>query len=138
MSASNFGDWGNRDWRIGASPSLPIFDMGRRRGTIQLRQLQQQEAAVAYHQTVLQAWHEVDNALSSYTAEQQRQAQLRERERQSRDALMLAQARYRGGMTDFGVELDAQRTLLAAQREAADSDSRLALGLVAVYKALGV
>ena len=138
VRASNFGDWGNRDWRVGASLSLPIFDMGRRRGTIQLRELQQQEAAVAYQQTVLQAWHEVGNALSSYTAEQQRQAQLRERERQSRDALMLAQARYRGGMTDFGVELDAQRTLLAAQREAADSDSRLALGLVAVYKALGV
>ena len=102
-----------------------------------LRELQQQEAAVAFQQTVLKAWHEIDSALSAYSAERQRHTELAERERHSRDALTLAHARYSNGLTDFGVELDARRTLLQARRDQAQSMSRLAVGLVAVYKALG-
>jgi len=66
---STFTDWGSRQWNIGPSIQLPIFDSGRRRATVNLRELQQQEAAVAYQQTVLKAWHEIDDALSAYTAE---------------------------------------------------------------------
>lgn len=137
VSSARFGDWGSRQWSIGPSISLPVFDQGQRRATVTLRELQQQEAAVAYQQTVLRAWHEVDAALTAYTAEQQRQAQLAVKERSGRDALVLAQARYRNGLTDFGVELDAQRTLLQARREYADSTAQLAVRLVAIYKALG-
>jgi NodT family efflux transporter outer membrane factor (OMF) lipoprotein len=138
VGSQRFGEWGSRQWRIGPSISLPIFDQGQRRATITLRELQQQEAAVAYQQTVLRAWHEIDAALTAYTAERQRQEQLAQKERSGRDALVLAQARYRNGLTDFVVELDAQRTLLQAQREHAESSRQLAVRLVAVYKALGV
>ena len=48
----------------------------------------------------------------------------------------MARARYDAGMTDFLVPLDAERTLLQARRELADSSSRLGLNLVAVSKAL--
>ncbi|MDO5654301.1 MAG: efflux transporter outer membrane subunit, partial [Brachymonas sp.] len=72
MTASKFGDWGSRTWQIGPVLSLPIFDMGRRRATVELRKLQQQEAAVAWQKTVLTAWQEVDDALINYAAEQQR------------------------------------------------------------------
>lgn len=137
VGSDRFGDWGSRQWHVGPSISLPIFDNGRRRSTIELRELQQQEAAVAFQQAVLKAWHEIDSALTSYTAERQRQADLAERERRSRDALVLAHARYAGGLTDFGVELDARRALLQARRDQAQSTSRLAVSLVAVYKALG-
>lgn len=138
VEASTFGEWGSREWSIGPSLQLPIFDGGRRRATVTLRKLQEQEAAVAYQQTVLKAWHEIDDALSSYTAERQRNAQLAAMEVASRDAWELARVRYEHGMTDFLVALDAQRTLLQAQRAHADSNARLALGLVAVTKALGV
>jgi NodT family efflux transporter outer membrane factor (OMF) lipoprotein len=137
VGSERFGDWGSRQWHVGPSISLPIFDNGRRRATIELRELQQQEAAVAFQQTVLKAWHEIDSALNAYAAEGQRQVELAERERRSRDALVLAAARYKGGLTDFGVELDARRTLLQARRDQAQSTSRLSVGLVAVYKALG-
>jgi len=50
---------------------------------------------------------------------------------------VLAAARYKGGLTDLGVELDARRALMQARRDQAQSASRLAVGLVAVYKALG-
>ncbi len=137
VGSERFGEWGSRQWHVGPSISLPIFDNGRRRSTVTLRELQQQEAAVAFQQTVLKAWHEIDSALNAYAAERQRHAELAERERHSRDALTLAHARYANGLTDFGVELDARRTLLQARRDQAQSTSRLAVGLVAVYKALG-
>ncbi|MDR0274367.1 MAG: efflux transporter outer membrane subunit [Burkholderiaceae bacterium] len=137
LGNGGFGDWGNRTWSIGPGLQLPIFDGGRRRATLTVRRLQQQEAAIAYHQTVLQAWHEIDNALNTYGAERQRNARLLEKETSSRAALLLAQARYQNGLTDFLTELDAQRTLLAARRERADSDTQLGLAWSAVIKALG-
>jgi len=137
VDGDSFADWGSRQWSIGPSLQVPIFDGGRRRATVTLRELQQQEAAVSYQQTVLKAWHEIDDALSAYTAERLRNVQLAERERSSRDALQLARVRYDHGLTDFLVQLDAQRTWLQAQREYTESTSRLALGLVAVSKALG-
>ncbi|MGJ7602878.1 efflux transporter outer membrane subunit [Variovorax sp. LT1R20] len=136
VGSNRFGDWGSRQWHVGPSLSLPIFDNGRRRSTIDLRELQQQEAAVAFQQTVLKAWHEIDAALNAYSAERQRHAELIERERQSRDALVLAHARYAIGLTDFGFELDARRALLQARRDHAQSTSRLSVNLVTVYKAL--
>jgi NodT family efflux transporter outer membrane factor (OMF) lipoprotein len=137
VGSRNFGEWGSRQWSIGPSLQLPIFDGGRRRSTVTLRELQQQEAAVAWQQTVLKAWHEIDDALSAYTADRQRHLQLVEKERHSRDARELARVRYDNGLTDFLVQLDAERTLLQAQRDRAQSDGRLALDLVMLTKALG-
>lgn len=138
VDASTFTDWGSRQWSIGPSLQLPIFDGGRRRATVTLRRLQEQEAAVAYQQTVLKAWHEIDDALSAYTAERQRNAQLALKERSSRDSYQLASVRYEHGLTDFLVQLDAQRTLLQAQREHAESSGRLAVALVSISKALAL
>jgi NodT family efflux transporter outer membrane factor (OMF) lipoprotein len=137
VGSRNFGEWGSRQWSVGPSLQLPIFDGGRRRSTVTLRELQQQEAAVAYQQTVLKAWHEIDDALSAYAAERQRHLQLADKERQSRDAWELARVRYAHGLTDFLVQLDAQRTLLQAQRDQVDSGGRLAMDLVMLTKALG-
>jgi NodT family efflux transporter outer membrane factor (OMF) lipoprotein len=137
LGLSNFGDWGNRTWSIGPSLQLPIFDNGRRTATLTVRRLQQQEAAIAYHQTVLQAWHEIDNALNAYSAERMRNVHLVERERSSRDALMLAEASYENGLTNFLSQLDAQRALIAAQRDRAASDIELGQNWVLVLKALG-
>jgi multidrug efflux system outer membrane protein len=49
----------------------------------------------------------------------------------------LARERYQFGVADFLTVLDAERTLLAAQNQLADSETRTAAALVAVYKALG-
>lgn len=137
VGSRSFGEWGSRQWSVGPSLQLPVFDGGRRRSTVTLRELQQQEAAVAWQQTVLKAWHEIDDALSAYAADRQRHLQLVEKERHSRDAWELARVRYDNGLTDFLVQLDAQRTLLQAQRDQVASSGRLALDLVMLTKALG-
>lgn len=137
VGAARFGEWAGRQWSIGPSLRLPIFDHGRRKATVTLRELQQQEAAVAYRQTVLQAWHEVDEAITRYVAEGQRRDKLQEKVRRGAEALALAKARYAQGLTDAVPQLDAERSHLQAQRELAESTGLLSTGLVGVYKALG-
>lgn len=137
FESSQISAWGSRQWAVGPSLSVPLFDNGRRRSQVTLRKLEQQEAAVNYQQTVLKAWQEVDDALSSYGAERQRNAELQSRLNSAGQAYDMAKARYAGGLTDFLVELDAQRNYLQARRDLVDSDSQLRQDLVALYKALG-
>jgi NodT family efflux transporter outer membrane factor (OMF) lipoprotein len=135
--SGEFADWGSRTWSIGPSLDLPIFDHGRRKSVVRLRELQQQEAAVNFQQTVLKAWQEIDDALSRYTADQQEVAELEQRVQAARDAHQLAQARYQGGAVDFLTVLDTQRGFLAARRDLVASQGRLHNRYVAVNKAVG-
>lgn len=136
LQAGDLTEWGARQWTVGPSLYLPVFN-GRRHAVVELRKLQQQEAAVAYQRTVLQAWHEIDNALSAYIAEQQRNQELAAGVAAGKDAYQLASLRYRHGLTNFLVALDAERTLLQAERAYSDSNTLIATQLVALYKALG-
>lgn len=136
VAGSKFGDWGSRTWSIGPTLDLPIFDRGRRQRVVQLRELQQQEAAVAYQRTVMQAWHEVDDALNGYAAEQAQLDALRSRETSSRRSLELAEARWRGGMDDYASVLDVQRAVLQASRDRIGSEGRLAQQFAAINKAI--
>ena len=104
---------------------------------MQLRQLQQQEAAINYQQTVMKAWQEIDDALSAYTAERQQASELRSRSAAASDAYRLALARFDGGITDFTVVLDAQRGYLQARRDLAASEGRLSTRYVSINKAVG-
>lgn len=138
VDAGKFGDWGSRQWSLGPSLQLPVFDNGRRRATVELRKLEEQEAAISFQKTVLQAWHEMDDALSAYAAARQRRQALAVREASARSTLELAATRARRGMSDELPVLQAQRALLAIQRERAASDSELAMRLLAICKASGL
>jgi outer membrane protein PltN len=137
LNVSDLGDWAARQWVIGPSLSVPIFDGGRRRAVVNLRKAEQQEAAVNYQRVVLLAWHEIDNALTGYASEQRRHEQLAEAVHSSQIAFDVANIRYQHGLTNFLNALDAQRTLLQAQREYSDSTTAITTRLVALYKALG-
>ncbi len=133
-----FADWGTRVWAVGPSLNLPVFDRGRRRRVVQLRELEQQEAAVKYQQAVLRAWQEIDEALTTYSAEQQQGALFTARETSALRAYELAQAQYAGGLIDFGVVLERQRGYLQARRDLTASRGRLQVRYVMINKALGV
>jgi NodT family efflux transporter outer membrane factor (OMF) lipoprotein len=137
LRASDLTDWGSRQWSIGPSISLPIFDGGRRRAVVEVRKLDQQQAAVTYQQTVLRAWHEIETALSGYSAERERNRELSAALDASRDAYDIARVRYDHGMINYLAELDARRTLLQTERAYSQSNVQLGTQWVAVYKALG-
>lgn len=134
---SKFGDWGSRMWSLGPSLDLPIFDGGRRRTTVKLRELQQQEAAVDFQRTVLGAWREIDDALIAYAAEQERQRRLVLKARGSADVYRLALARERAGLSDFLDVIDAQRSDIQSRRDLVSSQGRAQSQFIAVNRALG-
>ena len=135
--SQNLFDWASRSWSIGPSLDLPLFDGGRRRAVVQLRKLEAREAAVAYQQTVLKAWQEIDDALSGYTAEGQQHRNLVAREENAASALALVQARYKAGAVNYLPVIDARRAHLQAMRDLADNEARLRIRLVAINKAIG-
>jgi NodT family efflux transporter outer membrane factor (OMF) lipoprotein len=135
--SGEFADWGSRAWSVGPSLNLPLFDQGRRKSVVQLRELEQQEAAVNYHQTVLKAWHEIDDTLSAYAADRQQLRELEVRAEAAEQAWRLAQARYDGGATDFLAVLDARRGHLQARRDLVTAQGRLNKRFVTVNKVVG-
>ncbi|MBV9248923.1 MAG: efflux transporter outer membrane subunit, partial [Acetobacteraceae bacterium] len=118
-----------RQYAFGPGITVPIFQGGQLRSTLLLREAQQQEAAVNYQRTVLSAWHDVDNALTAYRAEQARRDQLVAAVEQNRRALSLARSRYQQGVADFLQVLDAERNLLSTQQQLADSTTTVSANL---------
>ncbi|MGH8387185.1 MAG: efflux transporter outer membrane subunit [Pseudomonas sp.] len=137
MQLGDFGSWGSRTFGIGPQFSLPLFDGGRLRGVLNLREAQQQEAAIAYQQTVLRAWHEIDDQLSAFNASQLRRDSLGEAVRQNQIALRTAQQQYVEGVVDFVNVLTVQGALLATQEQWVESSTGVSLAAVGLYKALG-
>ena len=137
VNASDLGNWAAHTYGIGPSISIPIFEGGRLVRTLELRRAQEQEAAINYQRTVLQALHDVDNALTAYEGEQRRRAQLEQAVTQNRRAVGLARQRYTDGLADFLSVLDAQRGQLATEQQLADSTTAISTDLVQIYKALG-
>jgi NodT family efflux transporter outer membrane factor (OMF) lipoprotein len=127
----------SKQYSFGPGLTIPIFQGGQLRSALHLREALQQEAAVNFQKTVLQAWHDVDNALTAYQSEQTRRDELIHAVAENRRALALAQSRYQQGVADFLTVLDAERSLLAAQLQLADSTTTVSANLVALYKALG-
>jgi NodT family efflux transporter outer membrane factor (OMF) lipoprotein len=137
LQLSSLASWASGQFVVGPSITMPIFEGGRLKGTLQLREAQQQEAAIAYKQTVLQAWREVDDALVLYDAEQRRRDRLAEAVSMNQRALAIAQQRYKAGALDYLDVLNVQKQLLDAQSNLEHSRMAAATNLVALCKALG-
>ncbi|MBE2242893.1 MAG: efflux transporter outer membrane subunit [Burkholderiaceae bacterium] len=138
VGSSAFGSGPSQQWWFGASLDLPLFDGGRRRAAITQRELQMQQAAVTFRQTVVGAWHDVDAAIARYQAERRRSDELQRKLAASDEAFALAQVRFERGLSDETPLLETERTRLEAEREAIVSHAQQGLALVAVYKALRV
>lgn len=132
-----FNTQGARNYAMGPGLTIPIFEGGQLTASLHLAEAQQMEAALNFQKTVLTAWHEVDNALTAYQAEQIRRDELVRAVADTKRALGLAQSRYQQGVSDFLSVLDAERSLLAAQLQLASSTTTVSTNLVALYKALG-
>lgn len=137
LQLSSLASWASGQFAVGPSITLPLFEGGRLKGTLQLREAQQQEAAVVYRKTVLAAWQEVDDALVTYDAEQRRRDRLAEAVSMNERALSVAQQRYKAGALDYLDVLNVQKQLLEAQSNLEQSKATAATNLVTLCKALG-
>jgi multidrug efflux system outer membrane protein len=134
---SSLGEAASNAWSVTPTVSWPGLDIGGARARLKAAQARNDASLAVYDQTVLRALEDVENALVRYG---QRQAQLRSLNDQaaaSRRAAELARLRYREGVVDFLVLLDAERTLLAAEDAVSVAETGVNTDVAAVYKALG-
>jgi NodT family efflux transporter outer membrane factor (OMF) lipoprotein len=137
LQLSNLANWASGQYVVGPSITLPIFEGGRLKGTLHLREAQQQEAAILYQRTVLDAWREVDDALVVYDAEQRRRDRLKKVVSLNQNALSIAQQRYKEGAVDFLNVLNVQKQLLDSQSDLEQSQANAAANLITLCKVLG-
>jgi NodT family efflux transporter outer membrane factor (OMF) lipoprotein len=140
LQSVSAGDWftgGSRFWSIGPTITWPVFDAGRIRANIEIRNAQQEQALRLYEKSVLTGLGDVESALVSYVKEQSRYRSLLEAVSANRRAMQIADDLYTQGLVAFLSVLDAQRTLLSSESDLAQSEANMASNLVALYKALG-
>ncbi|MGD0259349.1 MAG: multidrug efflux RND transporter permease subunit [Verrucomicrobiota bacterium] len=131
-----FGN-GADTYSFGPSITWAALDLGHVLARVKAANAQADAQLAAYEKTVLSALEETENALVDFGREQVRRDYLRQSERSATQAMALARQRYEGGVDDFLPVLDAQRTQLSIQAQLAQSETRAATSLVAIYKALG-
>jgi NodT family efflux transporter outer membrane factor (OMF) lipoprotein len=137
ISASDWFTGRSRYWSVGPTITWPIFDAGRIRANIEIRNAQQEQALNQYEKTVLAALGDVEKSLVNYSREQARQRSLTDAVAANRRAVEMANELYVRGLNDFLNVLDTQRSLYAAENDLAQSEATMAANLVALYKALG-
>jgi multidrug efflux system outer membrane protein len=122
---------------IGPSMRWNILNFGKLRNNVRVQYFRNGQDLATYETTVLRAAEEVDNALMSYTREQQRLKVLREAVTASARAVELSQKQYTQGTSTFQRVLDSQRSLLQSEDQVALSQANASKNIVSLYRALG-
>ncbi|MCU1376800.1 MAG: putative outer membrane protein [Actinomycetia bacterium] len=115
----------------------PIFDGGRLRGQKAIAESRERELVEVYRKAILAAFADVESALVAASRQVQQETLQSQVQTQAREALRLAEIRYREGADDLLTVLDAQRTLFNAQDQLAQIRLNRLEAAVSLYKALG-
>jgi NodT family efflux transporter outer membrane factor (OMF) lipoprotein len=130
-------DWPSRFWSIGPSISETIFDAGLRRATVNQFVATYNADLAGYRQTVLTAFQQVEDALSTLrilTLQIQQQHQVVE---SARVALDLETTRYETGIDPYINVVTEQNALLADQQTLAQIEIQRVTASVQLIEALG-
>ena len=140
LSSTSLGDLfrsGAFSYGIGPSISLPIFDNGLRTATLQVAQVDQKLALNSYERAIQVAFKDVNDVLATRATLNTRLDAQNKLVQASQTNYRLAQARFRAGLDNYLVVLDAQRSLFAAQQQLINLQQAVLLSQVNLYKALG-
>jgi multidrug efflux system outer membrane protein len=134
---SNLTKSGGDKYSFGPGIRWAVFDGNRIKSNIRIQETKTKQLYYYYEQTVLTAQEEVENAVTDYIHEKQRNAILEQSVQAARKSADMAQSLYRSGLTDFQNVLDMQRALSVQQDNLAASQGQVTQNLIRVYKALG-
>lgn len=128
---------GSGAWTFQPQISLPIFNAGALRASLDYAKLQKDVAIAEYEQAIQTAFQEVADGLAARsTYEQQLQAQ-GDLVQATQDYYNLARNRYRNGVDSSLTFLDAQRSLFTSQQGLISDRLAQLMAEVNLYTALG-
>ncbi|TDJ01139.1 MAG: efflux transporter outer membrane subunit [Candidatus Dadabacteria bacterium] len=137
---SNFGDlfdWGSLTGFFSPTIMFPIFNYGRIRNTVRVQDARFQELVVAYQNTVLRAYQEVEDSLVGFLSAHEQVEFLDESVDAAKRSVDLSLLQYKEGTVDYIRVLNAQQQLLLQQDLLAQSKGSIAINLIGTYKSLG-
>jgi outer membrane protein, multidrug efflux system len=105
----------NPVWSLGANLLVPIFRGGALKTQVEIRTAEQKQAVAAYAAVGLQAFSEVEAALSAELAARDRERILTETLADTRRALEIVQSQFAVGSTDLRFVTQRQLGLLATE-----------------------
>ncbi len=137
-SPSNMVDFGT-NWllQLAANVTAPIFDGGRISANIAAARATYDEAAAAYGKSVLNAWREVDLAVTDYEQQRQRYLLIAAQLVEAQASVDLQVERYRAGVADYTAYLDALRALHQVEGSLSSAGRDVALARLGLHRALG-
>jgi multidrug efflux system outer membrane protein len=134
---NDIGDLTSLGFGIGPSIQWAGPDLRRVRADIDISDARAEAETAAYEDTLITALSEVEIALTNYTQELARRADLQQAAASAKRALELASLRFEEGQDDFLDVLEAQRTVLDAEDRLAESRLQASVQAIATYRALG-
>lgn len=137
LSLSDFFTAGSRTLGVGPALSLPVFDGGRLRANLGVRQAEYDAAAEQYNATLVTALHDVVNQLVSLQWLAQRAGEQRLALQLTEDAYAMALSRYRAGIGTYLQVLSAEGQVLQQRQLLIDLRSQERTLHLELIRALG-
>jgi NodT family efflux transporter outer membrane factor (OMF) lipoprotein len=137
IASAGFGDPVSIATSLASALSAPLFQGGRLEAGVEQATARQKELAENYQQTVLVAFREVEDALISVKAAQERELSLRTAMTEAQRSYDLTKDLYDAGSIDFRTLLDVQRTLLSAEDSYTQERLTRLNSAITLYLALG-
>ncbi|GFZ58784.1 multidrug transporter [Pseudomonas amygdali pv. eriobotryae] len=128
---------GTGAWSFAPSISVPIFDGGANRATLDSAKVENQIQIQTYQQTIQTAFKEVADALAVRSTLDERVAAQQAYTDASRKSYELADALYRGGSQSYLEALESQRSLYSAEQELISLRLTEQSNRVTLYKVMG-
>lgn len=128
---------GARIWSFGLGLDLPIFDSGRRQSRVEQADARQKQALAQYQASIQNAFREVNDALISRRLNAEREQAYLRSESSAKQALTVAENRYKSGYSAYLEVLDAQRVHNDASLAVVQAKQATFLATVELFKALG-
>lgn len=126
-----------RDWLASLVFSLPLLDGGRNKAVVTRAEAQLDGAVADYRGTVLAAFADVEDNLSGLRSVREQVGHVDTALVSARRAAVLAEKRYRAGEDSYLQLLQAQRDLLAVERQSVQLRGNWAGSTVALIRSLG-
>ncbi len=134
---STFSAGSNLAWSLGGGIVGPIFNFGKNKRRVEIEKFRAEQSLLAYEETVLQAFMEVEDALVEIgNLKLELEAVLR-RVEAAVNAASLSAARYDAGQTSYLELLESERQMFNAELAAAEIYREHLSSYVRLYKALG-
>ena len=136
-SAAGWLNAPNRFWSVGPALGLNLFNGGQLQALSDLARAQWEESAARYRNTVLTAWREVEDGLSSQHALKQALGSAQQAMSAAQAAQQQAQYRYAGGLGNQIEVLQSERITLSANTAQIELQRQNVINSIGLVKALG-